>query len=169
MPTPYEPVIRHEVPPFLRACQPCVFQSINEPCGLIECNCTCNLQASAPVALDDVDPPQLREPVPEEPLPGWDEPVITYDNGVAWVEPPGKPEDIESWVPGPITIPSPDEWIVFPTPEKSDNITLLRLAVVALAADVAALTFLTTVDWLGKTILIVLSAVAVVLALLSTQ
>jgi hypothetical protein len=86
-----------------------------------------------------------------------------------WHEPPAKPEDLSTWEPGPLTIPSPDEWIVFPTPEKSDNITLLRIAVVLLALVAVTLTFLTSVDWLGKTILIVLSAVAVVLALLSTQ
>jgi hypothetical protein len=163
MTTPYEPILRHEpIHPGETLCAECRYAAINHYCGNKGCRCVCNQ-----IALESK--PRLRDPVPEEPLPGWDEPVITYDNGVAWVEPPGKPEDIESWVPGPITIPSPDEWIA-PNVEKSDNkVDLMPLALLILTLNVIGLTLAVDTNTAIKAVLIVSTGCAAILAILSTQ
>jgi hypothetical protein len=72
MPVPYEHVLRHEIPPFTRACLPCVQQTLNIPCSTDWCHCLCRLGPSAPVAMDQIDPPE-------------------------WFEPPTRPELIATW------------------------------------------------------------------------
>lgn len=74
MPVPYEHVIRHEIPPFARACIQCVQQVSNTRCDKEWCHCLCRL-APGPVALDDFDIPDPTE----------------------WHEPPARPEPLDTW------------------------------------------------------------------------
>lgn len=168
MPTPYEPVIRHDWPTAATVCGPCLYSTANEPCGLDWCRCLCNPEAEA--VKKHKEATVANEAVTE----------VTFLGGQElWVEPPAKPEDIETWQ---LTIPvGGGDWGVGPfeggrerrahlIEEKSSNtVDLLPLALLILALNVIGLILVVDTNLSMKAVLIVSSICAAILAILSIK